>query len=383
MASWRNVVNMSEIIIIGAGAIGRGFLPWIFGVDTYEYVFVDSNKELVEMLKSRKKFTVYRTKNKTLESMTVPLKEACHSSEFSISKHSNISAVFMCVGPRNVIAASFGLKGVKCPVILCENEPQTVPSVRNALGYDKVYFAVPDVITSNTASPEILAKDPLSIITENGMLLVDDRAKGIKGEITFVSEEELINKHWTAKLYLHNTPHCITAYLGALVGARYIHEAMQYPNVKKIVVGSMNEMLSSLKLKWDIPHPFLDWYAEKEIQRFSNDLLYDPISRVAREPLRKLELEGRLIGAAQICISLGFIPHNILKGITSAILFEDEKDADHHLSFMRKNLSPQALLTYILGLRKGEALEIVMRDRLPKIISQLEELILNSRKDPQ
>jgi len=370
---------MKEIIIIGAGAIGRGFLPWIFGNGLYDLVFVDSNKELIDKMRSRKKYSAYRAKNKKLEEMTVNIKDALLSSEFLIAKYPDAAAVFMCVGPRNAVAAAAGLKGARCPVILCENEPQTVPAVRGAIGGDNVYFAVPDVITSNTASPQILAKDPLSIITEDGIILVDDRAKGIKGNITFCSEDELINKHWTAKLYLHNTPHCITAYLGALVGARYIHESMSYPDINKIVAGSMNEMLSSLKLKWDIPHQFLDWYAEKELKRFSNDLLYDPISRVAREPLRKLELEGRLIGAAQICVSLGFIPHNILKGITSAILFEDENDTDHHLSFMRKVLPPQVLLTHILGLRKGEALEMIMRERLPKIISQLEELIRENK----
>ena len=131
----------------------------------------------------------------------------------------------------------------------------------------------------------------------------------------------------------------------------------------------------ALKLKWEIPHPFLDWYADKELQRFSSELLCDPIARVAREPLRKLDLEGRLIGAAQICLSLGFIPKNILMGITSALLFEDKKDADSHLSLLRRALSPQILLTYVLGLRKGEALELVMTERLPKIITQLEKMI--------
>ncbi|MHB9156118.1 MAG: mannitol dehydrogenase family protein, partial [Endomicrobiales bacterium] len=200
------------------------------------------------------------------------------------------------------------------------------------MGYERVYFAIPDVITSNTASKGLLKNDPLSVISENGELFIDDGAKEIKGDIKYCDKNEL-QKQWTAKLYLHNTPHCIAAYLGALVGVRYLHESMKYPEIREIVTGSMQEMLTALKLKWDIPHSFLEWYADKEIQRFSCELLFDPISRVAREPLRKLELEGRLMGAAQICLSLGFIPKNILTGIASALLFENIDDSDWHLSF--------------------------------------------------
>jgi mannitol-1-phosphate/altronate dehydrogenase len=370
---------MSEIIILGAGAIGRGFLPWVFGSNLYDYVFVDNNTEIIDRLNKQKHYLTYRVKAKKLEEMRVPVKKAYTPSEFLLSKHPDAIAVFMNVGPRNCLSAAKVLKGIECPIILCENDPTTVRVVRNALNYNRVYFAITDVITSNTASPDILAKDPLSIITEDGVLFVDELAGEIKGNIHFCDNVEL-KKQWTAKLYLHNTSHAIAAYLGALVGVHYVHEAMKNPEIKKIVEGSMLEMLTSLKLKWDIPHPFLEWYADKEIQRFSNELLYDPISRVAREPLRKLELEGRLIGAAQICVALGFIPENILIGITSALLFENEQDPDHNLSFMRKTVSPNVLLTYILGLRKGEALEIVMRERLTKIISQLEILKENSKR---
>src|SRR4029079_17509883 len=124
-------------------------------------------------------------------------------------------------------------------------------------------------------------------------------------------DRKQLDQQWTAKLYLHNTPHCVAAYLGALLGVEYMHEAMRDPELAAIVEGSMREMLTSLKLKWDIEHNFLDWYAQKELDRFRSELLFDPISRVAREPLRKLELEGRLIGSAQICLSLGFVPENI------------------------------------------------------------------------
>ena len=56
-------------------------------------------------------------------------------------------------------------------------------------------------------------------------------------------------------------------------------------------------------------------------------------------------------------------------------------DTDSHLSFIRKIFSTDFLLTYILGLRKGEVLERVLKDRLPKIIPQLEKLIKRTKEE--
>ena len=376
-----NIENKTnEIIILGSGAIGRGFLPWIFDLEQYELVFVDTNEKIINPLNSKKSYTTYRAKNGVLEEKQVFIKQAYLLEDFSINSCSNPIAVFMSVGPRNVTRAATFLKGIQCPVILCENDPKTVEEVKAVLNYDRVYFAIPDVITSNSASEANLQKDSLAIHTEDGVLHVDDRASDIIGDISFCPENELINKHWTAKLYLHNTPHCIAAYLGALNGVTYLHEAMHIDKVREIVVGAMNEMLDALKLQWEIPHDYLEWYANKEIARFSNVLLHDPIIRVAREPLRKLELSGRLLGAAQMCLALGFIPSNILTGIVSAILFNNEDDSDHFLLYLRKAVSPSILLTYILGLRQGEVLEMILRNRFNIIVEQLENLVKNQHK---
>lgn len=370
---------MRDVVIIGAGAIGRGFLPWAFDVSEYRLTFVDANPHLVQMMRQRGEYITYRTRGGKYEMKCIQTPNVYALADYSVGMTPDPAIVFMCVGPRNCASAASVLRGVKCPVVMCENDPETVTTVKDVLSVDCVYFAIPDVITSNSASPEHLAGDPLSIHTEDGVLFIDERAKSIEGSIRYCDEVEL-KKQWAAKLYLHNTPHCIAAYLGAIIGARYLHEAMQNKQVADIVNGAMNEMLTALKLRWDIPHDFLDWYAGKEIQRFSNVLLFDPISRVAREPLRKLELGGRLIGAAQMCLVLGFVPKNLLTGIVSALLFASKDDSDKHLAFVRRSLNSKMLLTYIVGLRTGEVLETVLEEWYPKISEELEALASTARK---
>jgi len=165
-----------------------------------------------------------------------------------------------------------------------------------------------------------------------------------------------------------------------LAGFSYLHEAMKVVEFRKITEGAMMEALRFLKFKKVVPCEFLRWYADRELKRFSCQLLYDPIFRVAREPLRKLELNGRLIGVAQDCLAAGFPPKNILTGIISALLFENKQDQDYQLSFMRKALPPDLLLTYVLGLRRGEALEILIRNNFARIASELKDLAKRIKK---
>lgn len=361
-----------KLLFIGAGAIGRGYLPWLFSADEYDFVFVDTDIRIVQRMREVGFYTTFRVKNGSYEEKTVNVSAAYTPDQFKLDDHRDSIACFFSVGPRHVAKAAALMKGSLIPLILCENEPNTVEEAKVIVGHDRVYFAVPDVITSNTAPKAMLDKDPLAIVSEDGVLFIEEGPHEVSGDFQFVSQEKLLAIQWTPKLYLHNTPHCIAAYLGALVGATYVHEAMSVPEVDAIVEGAMLEMLKSLKMKWDIPHDFLEWYADKELSRFRCKLLYDPIARVAREPLRKLEVHGRLIGAAQICLALGVMPQNILTGITGALLFDDKNDPDHHLAFLRRILPKDAFNTYILGLRTGEPLDLMLREQIESIIQRLQ-----------
>lgn len=364
---------LQKVIIVGAGAIGRGYLPWIFPADHYDLVFVDSSPAIVAALR-RGEYLTYRIRDGKMESLSVKVAGAFLSSDFRVEEHADALAVFMCVGPRNVEKAAAILAGSDLPCVLCENEPNTVAIVKSVLGHGRVYFAVPDVITSNTAPADLVSLDPMSVLTEDGELFVDE-ALGINlgSDIKMISERELIEHQWTAKLYLHNTQHCIAAYLGAYLGKTYLHEVMAIPRINEIVQGAMDEMLEALIRSDRVPAPFLSWYADKEMARFRNQL-FDPVARVAREPLRKLETHGRLIGAAQKCMACAVLPNNLLIGIAAAMLFEDRNDPDHYLGMLRRALPSELFNLYILGLRSGEPLDLMLRDRIDGIIESLEAL---------
>jgi mannitol-1-phosphate 5-dehydrogenase len=364
----------TKILVIGAGAIGRGYLPWTLDETRHELIFVDSTQAIVDHLNIHGGYTTYRVNGDEYQQKHIKVRAAYTPTTFKLEDHKDAVACFFAVGPRNVTKAAQKLVGSTIPLIMCENDPETVAVAKRVVGHNAVYFAVPDVITSNTAPTELLAQDPLAIITENGVLFMEEGPIGLHGEMSMLPLEELLHIQWIPKLFLHNTAHCIAAYMGALMGVTYMHEAMMNPKAAQLVEGVMMEMLRALKLRWDISHEFLEWYAKKELARFRCQLLFDPVSRVAREPLRKLEIHGRLIGAAQMCLTLGVLPDYLLKGIVGALLFENVNDADHHISLMREAMDTPSFNRYVLGLRQGEPLDLMLREKIESITVELRNI---------
>ena len=222
---------------------------------------------------------------------------------------------------------------LRCPIYSLENDPITAEIMRKVLKKNNIYFGVPDVITSLTASPESLEKDANAIHTENGVLYLEDHGdippylKELTPNIHWIDSERM-RCEWDAKLYLHNTPHCIAAFYGFLSGCTYVHEALANKEIALILEGVVDEVLQTLKILTNYDHTFMEEYAKKEIRRFSNPLLFDPVLRVAREPVRKLQPEGRLLGILRMAISAGVMPINLTKGIVAALRYLEPRDRD-------------------------------------------------------
>lgn len=361
-----------KLLIYGAGAIGRGYMPWVFPPSDFDYYFVEQNPRIRNLMSGCRRFQTLRTANGSYQKRYVSPKK-CYAPGEERDIIPLVDAIILAVGPRNVLSLSENLKNTSMPVICAENDASIPALLASITKNPNIVFAIPDVITSNTAPAEILKRDPLSIVSEDGVCYIDEKVSYVGGEAEYVSSDDL-GREWKAKLYLHNTPHCITAYLGSLVGASYVHEAMQFPKVRAIVAGAMNEMRSVLLKHFKLDPKFVNWYAEKELQRFSNVLLYDPISRVAREPFRKLELNERLIGAAELCLGSGVIPEFIMTGIMSAFYYNNSEDNDANIKYLVRALSPRDFLGIVMKMNVNEALVTLLCDRWERNLKAITDL---------
>jgi mannitol-1-phosphate/altronate dehydrogenase len=136
----------------------------------------------------------------------------------------------------------------------------------------------------------------------------------------------------------------------------------------------MLEMNLTITKLFNVDQGFADWYSQKELSRFSNKLLYDPISRVAREPFRKLGLEDRLVGAAQLALSAGVIPKFLILGIMAAFLYDNKNDDDHHIQVLLNSLSKEQFLSIIIQIQSHEALYKIMMKYWDESLSTLTQI---------
>jgi hypothetical protein len=368
-----------DILIVGSGAIGRGFLPLVIDIKKYNLIFTDNDKKLKKKFIGRKFFNIYKIKNNKYYKKKIFFKSFYYNEELTNQNLENIVACFIAVGPHKLKGIKKILKMrkiKKIPIIVCENDFKAINFVKKISKNKKVFFAIPDVITSNTAPNYLLKKDNLSTVSENGKLIIETRP-AIHGNFHFVKKTILIKKYWQAKFFLHNTPHCIVSYLGNIVNAKYIHQAMRNPKINFYTLGAMSEVLQLLMLSKK-NKKFFKNYAQKEILRFENNLLFDKISRVAREPLRKLKLDGRLIGAARLCIKQGIYPKFIIKGIIAAIFFYQHQKKKINLKNFAKKFRIGDFNTKFLGLKSKEKLNFFLKKDFRLNCEKL--LLLNKKK---
>jgi mannitol-1-phosphate 5-dehydrogenase len=131
---------------------------------------------------------------------------------------------------------------------------------------------------------------------------------------------------------------------------------MEVFKIAKTVRNVLTEMTQMVVAMYQLNENFCQAYADKELSRFSNPLLCDPITRVARDPLRKLAISDRLIGAAMLCIQCGVLPKWLLIGIKAALSYDNEKDPDHHVMKLVKDLDPETFIQGVLHVRPEEKL---------------------------
>lgn len=127
------------------------------------------------------------------------------------------------------------------------------------------------------------------------------------------------------KLYILNCGHAVCAYLGYQRGYTYIHEAMMDEDISRCVVGAMFEAQRALQRKYARTFHYAGFINEI-LSSFSNAALKDTISRVGRDPVRKLQADDRLIGPAKLAYRYGIEPTNLIRGCAAALSFAHPGD---------------------------------------------------------
>jgi len=127
--------------------------------------------------------------------------------------------------------------------------------------------------------------------------------------------------------------------------------------VRSVLEGALAESAQGIAACYGADPAWLQAHVDDLLRRFDNRVLQDPISRLARDPLRKLAPEDRLVGAARLAERAGLEPVHLAKGIAAALAY-DHPDDPMAARLARRIVDeglPQ-VMEAVTGIRAGEPL---------------------------
>ena len=243
-----------------------------------------------------------------------------------------------------------------------ENDELSAKNLSDLSGNKNIFFGIPDVISSNTAPKNLLKKDPLTTVSENGELILQNSNLVLPNKIV-VPKKSNFEEHWICKLFIHNAPHAIAAYLGWAYGYKYIHQAMKDKYIYKIIKNSLKEITNAIIKNKLSSKEFAEYYMKKELKRFTNVKLFDPISRVARDPIRKLAPNNRLILSLRMLIALNLPYKYTAKGIKAAYFYCDkDDDSSVYLNNLIKLNGIDKTMKEVSGIEKFDPIKDIIKN---------------------
>ncbi|MDI3257535.1 MAG: mannitol-1-phosphate 5-dehydrogenase [Kyrpidia sp.] len=332
----------------GAGNIGRGFIGPLLIESGFRLVFADVATDIIALLNERRSYRVVSAGGQ-VRVRDISGFDAVHlDSDTCLQEIADADLITTAVGVDHLPSVAGVLaKGLERRSPKGHSRPLTVMACENAIGatdrlrrmvidrlsggaadiLENVHFAncLVDRIVPKTRWPGL---GPADVVTEEYLEWVVEkhhwRIDVVPGGMTLV---ENLGPYLERKLYLLNGVHAAVAYLGYLNGYRTIGEALDDPAILHEAGEIQREISRGLSVKYpDIPEESFLAYAEQIIRRFRNPHIRDDVTRVGRDPLRKLKAGERLVAPLHLCLAAGFLPRHLLRGIAAAYTYDHAAD---------------------------------------------------------
>ena len=336
-----------QLVVFGAGNIGRSFIAQLFSRAGYRVVFVDIDEELIAALNREGRYRIEirdRTPGEIwVEGVSaIPARAGEEVARAVAAADIVATAVGAAALPQiySNIAAGLVLRRdsgeAPLDIIICENLRNAAEifaeGLRKHLPPDFPLEACVGLVETSIGKmvpimpEEVRRRDPLLLYAEAYNTLILD-AKGFKNPIPAVpglDPKENMAAHVDRKAFIHNLGHAACAYLGYLANpqARYIWEVVADGRVCEAARRAMWESAAALLRRY--PDEFDEENQQAHIEdllaRFGNKDLGDTVYRVGRDLPRKLGRDDRLVGAllmdaehgveapiTALCVAAGFL----------------------------------------------------------------------------
>lgn len=370
---------IKQVMIFGAGKIGRGFLGQLFHRSGYLLWFVDASPRLVSLMNREKKYRVDIATRPADSTEYIPLEGAFLPMEDPalISAFKNSDIIVTSVGARNIrpTAAFIGTllryREHSSPLnwLICENASDPAGQIREELlklpdpgirAFVKKRLGLVEtqiLRTGMNAHPAILEKEPLALRMHDWWTLPLDRDAFI-GEIPDVSgftPKPAFRNELVRKLYSFNATNGAISYIGWINGFTYLHEATAA--YRDFFMKIQAEASHGLTGEYGFEKREQEEFMEMALNKYADPVLMDTIERNARDLARKLGPGERLAGPALLCLKHGRRPEALAIALAAAYSYTGSDDPSTRgvIAFLAEK-GIEAALTKYSALEPGNTL---------------------------
>lgn len=333
-----------KLVQFGAGSIGRGFIAQLFHEAGWEVVFVEASPSFAEELRHRGSYRVLEVGENGERETRVTGFRILDVSEFDqvALEASTADLLSTAVGLAHlpslapVVAQALTLRKAPLDALICENGATAAEDFRQAVldngkGRALAPFGCVRTSIGRMAPVQVPGNDPLDVRVEPYRHLPVEAAAftGLIPQVKGLEPKPDFTLVLRQKLYLHNLSHAVLAYVGIRRGHVTVPQAIADQDLREWMRRASGEAIEALALAHGSTLERQEeirkesWAILDDLERrYANTALADSLERVARDPIRKLAPNDRLVGAARLCLEQGIQPVWILKAVDEALHYE-------------------------------------------------------------
>lgn len=372
---------MNKAIMIGAGQIGRGFIGMELEQAGYHVLFADINMDVINDMQRRGEYTVHMVDTECVDT-TVRNISAVSSLDPALPRafgDADVTLVCTSVGQTALVKVAPAIaQGIAVRAAAGITAPMNIIAVENAIGgtsqlkahiyeqlddsarqYAEEHIGFPNCAVDRIIPPNKRGTNAGDVVVEK-YYEWDVEKSGIKAEILPIDGLHLVDDlsaYLERKLFTLNGPNAVTACYGWLKGYATINEALEDREIYDLIWGMMTECGAMLQRRHGFTAEEMLAYRTKLMQRFMNPHIIDSVTRVAREPIRKLSPNDRIIAPLRYAEEYKLDTSCYRTGVAAVLLYNNPDDAQsQQLTALIKDKGVRAAMESVSGIAADSAL---------------------------
>ncbi len=384
---------MKQAVLIGAGQYGRGVIGMLLSRSGYEVLLADVNAAVIEDINFRGEYIVRRIRREETAACVRNVRAMHAADPALIAECAAADLICTCTGltalPKIAVTLAQALEMRRSAgntkflnILACENALGGSTILKSHVltclpeegkTYLEQYIGFPDCAIDGIIPPN--ANSLPADVTAEEYYEWDSLKSGFRGPLPEVEGLHIVDDlspFLERKLFTLNGPNAVTGALGRAKGLETVQEALSDPEIYDLVWNMMEEAGQMLCLRHGFTAEEMLAYRSFIMDRFRNPSVIDSCARVAREPIRKLSPDDRLIAPMRYANAFGLPTPAYCRGIAALMNYDNPKDAQsRELQELIRRLGFGKALERITGIPENSEPALKITEEYRKIAGHL------------